>query len=110
MGCTDRLPCERIDEVRLPFSIRKEQQSLTRPFYRQVHLHVISSDLISPKLKNKKYARFLRFEDFSLTASSGRHYNSFHPKLGFFLHLEDVLEQVEAGVVDTVCSFFCRSR
>lgn len=45
---------------------------------RTVHLHVISSDLISPKLKNKK------------------HYNSFHPGLGFFLHLDDVIRQVEA--------------
>lgn len=39
-----------------------------------VHMHIISSDLCSPSLKNKK------------------HYNSFHPKLGFFLHLNDVLE------------------
>ncbi|GAA5983614.1 hypothetical protein JCM11641_007300 [Rhodosporidiobolus odoratus] len=46
---------------------------------RHVHLHVISSDLISPKLKNKK------------------HYNSFHPKLGFFLHLHEVIEGVEDG-------------
>ncbi|GAA5886069.1 hypothetical protein JCM6882_004252 [Rhodosporidiobolus microsporus] len=46
---------------------------------KHVHLHVISSDLISPKLKNKK------------------HYNSFHPKLGFFLHLDEVLEEVESG-------------
>ncbi|KAM0753070.1 hypothetical protein T439DRAFT_311739 [Meredithblackwellia eburnea MCA 4105] len=49
-----------------------------------VHLHVISSDLISPKLKNKK------------------HYNSFHPEIGFFLHLEDVLEQVEQGSIPSV--------
>jgi hypothetical protein len=39
-----------------------------------LHMHIISSDLCSPSLKNKK------------------HYNSFHPKLGFFLHLDDVLE------------------
>lgn len=39
-----------------------------------IHLHIISSDLVSEKLKNKK------------------HYNSFHPSLGFFLHLDDVLE------------------
>lgn len=38
-----------------------------------VHLHMISNDLISESLKNKK------------------HYNSFHPTLGFFLHLTDVL-------------------
>jgi len=38
-----------------------------------LHLHVISSDLCSPGLKQKK------------------HYNSFHPKLGFFLHIDKVL-------------------
>lgn len=38
-----------------------------------VHLHIISDDLVSDKLKHKK------------------HYNSFHPTLGFFLHLDDVL-------------------
>lgn len=46
---------------------------------KHVHVHVISSDLISEKLKNKK------------------HYNSFNPNLGFFLHLDGVLEQVEAN-------------
>ncbi|KZO95764.1 HIT-like protein [Calocera viscosa TUFC12733] len=44
------------------------------PSMDHLHTHVISSDLISPALKNKK------------------HYNSFHPTLGFFLHLNDVLE------------------
>lgn len=39
---------------------------------------MISSDLCSPKLKNKK------------------HYNSFHPQLGFFLHLNDVLSWFDA--------------
>lgn len=49
-----------------------------------VHLHVISSDMISPKLKNKK------------------HYNSFHPTLGFFLNLEDLIEQAKAGPISLV--------
>lgn len=40
---------------------------------RHVHLHVISADLCSSAMKNKK------------------HYNSFHPKLGFFIHLDEVL-------------------
>ncbi len=40
---------------------------------RHIHLHIVSSDLCSEKLKHKK------------------HYNSFHPKLGFFLHLDEVL-------------------
>ncbi|KAI6132096.1 HIT-like protein [Pisolithus croceorrhizus] len=48
------------------------------PSMEHLHLHVISSDLCSPKLKNKK------------------HYNSFHPKLGFFLHLSDVLSWFDA--------------
>ncbi|KZT57048.1 HIT-like protein [Calocera cornea HHB12733] len=43
------------------------------PSMDHLHVHVISSDLISPALKNKK------------------HYNSFHPTLGFFLHLDNVL-------------------
>ncbi|GAA5850487.1 hypothetical protein JCM8547_001890 [Rhodosporidiobolus lusitaniae] len=46
---------------------------------KHVHLHVISTDLISPKLKNKK------------------HYNSFHPTLGFFLHLSDVILGCESS-------------
>lgn len=48
------------------------------PSMEHVHLHVISSDLYSPNLKNKK------------------HYNSFHPKLGFFLHLDEVMSWFEA--------------
>ncbi|KAL1735303.1 hypothetical protein EV714DRAFT_200995 [Schizophyllum commune] len=43
-----------------------------------VHLHVISADMHSEHLKNKK------------------HYNSFHPKLGFFIHLDDILDWFEA--------------
>ncbi|KAM0791272.1 hypothetical protein ACM66B_005748 [Microbotryomycetes sp. NB124-2] len=46
---------------------------------RHVHLHVISTDFVSDRLKNKK------------------HYNSFHPDLGFFLHLQDVIKMVESG-------------
>ncbi|KAG9318716.1 HIT-like domain-containing protein [Chiua virens] len=43
-----------------------------------LHLHVLSNDLCSEKMKHKK------------------HYNSFHPKLGFFLHLDDVLSWFDA--------------
>lgn len=43
-----------------------------------LHLHVLSADLHSPKMKLKK------------------HYNSFHPSLGFFLHLKDVLSWFDA--------------
>ncbi|KAG1897889.1 uncharacterized protein F5891DRAFT_1112696 [Suillus fuscotomentosus] len=43
-----------------------------------LHLHVLSADLYSPKMKSKK------------------HYNSFHPSLGFFLHLKDVLSWFDA--------------
>ncbi|GJN90591.1 hypothetical protein Rhopal_003603-T1 [Rhodotorula paludigena] len=49
---------------------------------RHVHLHVISSDMISPKLKNKK------------------HWNSFHPTLGYFLHIGDVINDVEGGSLE----------
>ncbi|KAF8902081.1 HIT-like domain-containing protein [Gymnopilus junonius] len=48
------------------------------PSMDHLHLHVISADLISEKLKNKK------------------HYNSFHPKLGFFLHIDEVLSWFDA--------------
>lgn len=50
--------------------------------FRHLHLHIISSDLCGDGLKKP------------------RHYNSFHPKLGYFLHLDDVLEWFEA--VDSV--------
>jgi len=48
------------------------------PSMEHLHLHVISDDLCSPTLKHKK------------------HYNSFNPKLGFFLHLTEVLEWFNA--------------
>lgn len=38
-----------------------------------LHLHVISSDLVSPYLKHKQ------------------HYNSFRPDSGFFIHLHEVI-------------------
>ncbi|KAF9651501.1 HIT-like protein [Thelephora ganbajun] len=47
------------------------------PSLMHLHLHVISSDLCSPSLKHK------------------RHYNSFHPELGFFLHIDEVLSWFE---------------
>ncbi|KAF8559816.1 hypothetical protein OG21DRAFT_1594605 [Imleria badia] len=43
------------------------------PSMEHVHLHVLSNDLCSEKMKHKK------------------HFNSFHPTLGFFLHLHEVL-------------------
>ncbi|KAF8163247.1 HIT-like domain-containing protein [Crassisporium funariophilum] len=48
------------------------------PSMDHLHLHVLSADLCSDKMKTK------------------RHYNSFHPKLGFFLHIEDVLSWFDA--------------
>ncbi|KAH7889447.1 HIT-like domain-containing protein [Phlebopus sp. FC_14] len=48
------------------------------PSMEHLHLHVLSNDLCSPKMKHKK------------------HYNSFHPELGFFLHLDDVLAWFDA--------------
>jgi len=52
--------------------------SNTLPVCRHVHVHVISADLCSPAMKTKK------------------HYNSFNPKHGFFLHLNDVLSWFDA--------------
>jgi len=52
-----------------------------------IHLHIISSDFISPTLKIKK------------------HWNSFNPKHGFFLHLKDVLgwlDLPEAGLQEHI--------
>ncbi|CAK5264575.1 unnamed protein product [Mycena citricolor] len=43
-----------------------------------LHLHVLSDDLCSDRMKHKK------------------HYNSFHPKLGFFLSLDEVLSWFDA--------------
>lgn len=59
------------------------------PSMEHVHLHVLSSDLCSPSMKKKK------------------HYNSFHPKHGFFLHLDDVLSwlDTESSYYRTVCLF-----
>ena len=45
---------------------------------RHLHLHVVSADLCATALKKKK------------------HYNSFHPALGFFLHLDQVIAWLDA--------------
>ncbi|KAJ7740666.1 HIT-like domain-containing protein [Mycena maculata] len=48
------------------------------PSMDHLHLHVLSDDLCSDRMKNKK------------------HYNSFHPKLGFFLDVDEVLSWFDA--------------
>ncbi|KAF7338341.1 HIT-like protein [Mycena venus] len=48
------------------------------PSMDHLHLHVLSDDLCSERMKNKK------------------HYNSFHPKLGFFLDIDEVLSWFDA--------------
>ncbi|TFK42641.1 HIT-like domain-containing protein [Crucibulum laeve] len=48
------------------------------PSMEHLHVHVLSADLCSEKMKNKK------------------HYNSFHPSLGFFLHIDEVLSWFDA--------------
>ncbi|KAJ6596834.1 HIT-like domain-containing protein [Mycena vulgaris] len=48
------------------------------PSMDHLHLHVLSDDLHSDRMKNKK------------------HYNSFHPKLGFFLDIDEVLSWFDA--------------
>ncbi|PWN53460.1 hypothetical protein IE53DRAFT_384027 [Violaceomyces palustris] len=50
------------------------------PSMEHVHLHIISNDLVSEKLKNKK------------------HYNSFRPDLGFWLPFEEVESYVHQGL------------
>lgn len=59
-------------------------------FARHLHLHVISTDLVSPCLKVKK------------------HYASFHPTLGFFLPLANVMQSLSpepGGQGNTSSSF-----
>ncbi|KAG6850541.1 hypothetical protein H0H93_012157 [Arthromyces matolae] len=48
------------------------------PSMPHLHLHVLSADLRSDAMKSKK------------------HYNSFHPKLGFFLDIDEVLSWFDA--------------
>ncbi|KAF9457176.1 HIT-like domain-containing protein [Collybia nuda] len=48
------------------------------PSMKHLHLHVLSTDLCSGRMKLKK------------------HYNSFHPKLGFFLDIDAVLTWFDA--------------
>ncbi|KAE9406349.1 hypothetical protein BT96DRAFT_954836 [Gymnopus androsaceus JB14] len=60
------------DAIKAKKEIETEMQK-RYGFKCHLHLHVLSSDLCSPKLKHKK------------------HYNSFNPKLGFFLHIDEVL-------------------
>lgn len=50
------------------------------PSMEHVHLHIISSDLVSERLKNKK------------------HYLSFHPSHGFWLPLEQIEEMARKGL------------
>lgn len=75
---------------------------------RHVHLHVISSDMISPKLKNKKCAAASRVQRGNLKCTeltlddARRHWNSFHPTLGYFLHIGDVINDVEGGSLELV--------
>lgn len=79
----DRVPCCTFSVVRLGVAAANHENSgpflteLCLDSFSHLHLHVVSSDLCSPTLKHKK------------------HYNSFHPKLGFFLHVDDVLSWFE---------------
>ncbi|KAG8871432.1 hypothetical protein FRB97_008703 [Tulasnella sp. 331] len=59
------------------------------PSMHHLHLHVISSDYVSPSLKNKK------------------HWNSFNPTHRFFLHIKDVmgwLDLTEATLTERIHS------
>ena len=48
-----------------------------------MHIHIVSDDFSTEGLKTKKHA------------------NSFHPKLGFFIHLDDVISWYEPDVDPT---------
>ncbi len=50
---------------------------------RHLHLHIISDEFRGEYMKNKK------------------HLNSFHPRLGFFLHIDEVLSWFEPDVAPT---------
>lgn len=54
-----------------------------------IHLHIISDDLHAETLKTKK------------------HYNSFHPRLGFFLHLDEVLSWFEEDKTEAYFKSVC---
>ncbi|KAJ9108715.1 hypothetical protein QFC21_000035 [Naganishia friedmannii] len=53
---------------------------------RHLHLHVISTDLVSPAMKTKK------------------HYNSFHPTLGFFLPISSLIDSLQSILPSTITS------
>ena len=74
MGYMDWISWRSLDGVR----IYQLNAMMIERASRHLHLHVLSSDLLSEKMKNKK------------------HYNSFHPKLGFFLDIQEVLEWFDA--------------
>ena len=50
---------------------------------RHIHLHIISTEFRGEYFRSKK------------------HVNSFHPTLGFFIHLDDVLSWFDPGVEPT---------
>lgn len=99
MGRMDWVPCCTFHDVNsVHFKSLLDSDILVFLPHRHLHLHVLSADLVSERMKNKK------------------HYNSFHPSLGFFLHIDDVLSWFEAepsyfsrvcrfGIVDEVDSF-----
>ena len=73
----DRLPRAAVDEVGVRRAFVNRVVAHARGD-RHVHLHVLSADLCSDRVKIKK------------------HYNTFHPKLGFFLHYKDVMDWFDA--------------
>jgi aprataxin len=58
------------------------------PSMETVHVHVISDDLVSDRLKNKK------------------HYQSFHPTQGFWLDLDHVLQLARSGKTSVSWLYF----
>ncbi|KAJ6630744.1 hypothetical protein B0H10DRAFT_1982687 [Mycena sp. CBHHK59/15] len=68
----------REDAAALRTEIEAEMLPATASSGAHLHLHVLSNDLCSERMKVKK------------------HYNSFHPTLGFFLDIDEVLSWFDA--------------
>jgi hypothetical protein len=78
MGGFYGVPCLHLARVELQVhfvSIQVTQPVITT-YYSHIHLHLISSDFISPHLREK-------------------YYNGFHPRVGLFIHLSEVMEWFE---------------
>ncbi len=80
------LQCVPFLSMAFPSSLFRSAHTRTladRGIFRHIHLHIMSTDFNGGFIKSKK------------------HLNSFHPKVGFFLHIDDVLSWFEPDVAPT---------